>query len=85
MSTVLSITEAKHLLRLSKLGKLFEVQDWIASGNSLCVPTDLKVTRLEVALDTGFLSLVELLVRAEPSPQVKNRALRRAHFCNDLL
>src|SRR5678815_226624 len=75
---VLSINEAKHLLRLCKLGKLFEVEEWIASGNSLCVPTDLKVTPLEVAVDTGFHSLVELLVRAEPSPQLKNRALRRA-------
>jgi hypothetical protein len=78
VSTVLSITEAKHLLQLCKLGKLFEVQEWIASRNSLCVPTDLKVTPLEIAVDTGFYSLVELLVGAEPSPQLKNRALRRA-------
>jgi hypothetical protein len=75
---VLSINEAKHLLQLCKLGKLFEVQEWIASENSLCVPTDLKVTPLEVAVDTGFHSLVQLLVRAEPSSQLKNRALRRA-------
>lgn len=75
---MLSITEAKHLLQLCKLGKLFEVQEWIASRNSLCVPTDLKVTPLEIAVDTRFHSLVELLVRAEPSSQLKNRALRRA-------
>jgi hypothetical protein len=71
VSTVLSINEAKDLLRLCKLGKLFEVEEWIASGNSLCVPNNLKVTPLDVALDTGFHSLVELLVRAEPSPQLK--------------
>lgn len=78
MSTVLPITEAKHLLQLCKLGKLFEVQEWIASRNSLCVPTDLKVTPLEIAVETRFHSLVELLIRAEPSSQLKNRALRRA-------
>ena len=75
---MLSINEAKDLVRLCTLGKLFEVQEWIASGNSLCVPNDLKVTPLELAVDTGFHSLVELLVRAEPSPQLKDRALRRA-------
>jgi ankyrin repeat protein len=75
---VLSINEAKDLLRLCKLGKLFEVEDWIDSGNSLSVSTDLKVTPLEAAVDTGFHSLVELLVRAEPSSELKNRALRRA-------
>ena len=78
MSAVLSINEAKHLLRLCKLGKLFEVEEWIASENSLYVPTHLKVTPLKVAVDTGFHSLVELLVRVEPSSQLKNRALRRA-------
>jgi len=75
---MLSITDAKYLLQRCKLGKLFEVEEWIASGNSLCVPTDLKVTPLEVGVDTGFHSLVQLLVRAEPSSQLKNRALRRA-------
>jgi hypothetical protein len=33
---------------------------------------------LEVALDTGFHSLVELLVRNEPSQELKNRALQHA-------
>lgn len=75
---MLSITDAKHLLQLCKLGKLFEVEEWIASGKSLCIPTDLRVTPLEVAVDSGFHSFVELLVRAESSAQVKNRAFRRA-------
>jgi hypothetical protein len=33
---------------------------------------------LEVALDTGFHSLVELLVRNEPNQELKNRALQHA-------
>ena len=78
MSKTLSTTEAKHLLRLCKIGKLFEVQNWIASGNSLCIPADLKTTPLEVALDTGFHSLVELLVRNETSQDLKNLALQQA-------
>ena len=63
----LSAIEAKHLLRLCKLGRLFDVQNWIASAISLCVPDDLRTTPLKVALDSGFHSLVELLVRNEPS------------------
>lgn len=78
MSETLSTTEAKHLLRLCKVGKLFEVQDWIASGKSLSVPDDSRTTPLEVALDTGFHSLVELLVRNETSQELKNDALQQA-------
>jgi hypothetical protein len=78
VSTILSETDAKHLLRLCKLGRLFAIQDWIAEGRSLSVPADLRTTPLKVALDTRFHSLVELLVRNEPSQQVKNRCLRHA-------
>ena len=78
MAEILSTTEAKHLLQLCKTGRLFDVQDWIASGKSLRVPTELKTTPLELALDTGFHSLVELLLRNEASQDLKNRALYRA-------
>jgi hypothetical protein len=78
VTKILSTTEAKELLRLCKTGRLFEIQNWIASGNSLCVPAELKTTPLKVALDTGFHSLVELLVRNEESQDVKNRALQQA-------
>jgi hypothetical protein len=78
VSKTLSTAEAKQLLRLCKLGRLFEVQNWISSGNSLSVPAELRTTPLRVALDTGFHSLVELLVRNEPSQDLKNRALQHA-------
>jgi hypothetical protein len=78
VSETLSTTEAKELLRLCKLGRLFEVQKWITSGNSLSVPAELKTTPLRVALDTGFYSLVELLVSNEPSQELKDKALRHA-------
>ena len=75
---ILSIAEAKELLRLCKAGRLFEVQNWIASGKSLCVPDESKTTPLEVALNAGFHSLVELLLRNEENQQLKNRALQQA-------
>jgi hypothetical protein len=78
VSKTLSTTEAKELLRLCKSGRLFDVQDWIAAGNSLCVAADSKTTPLEVALDTGFHSLVELLVRNETSQELKDEALQQA-------
>ena len=78
MTKILSTTEAKELLRLCKVGKLFEVQNWIASGKSLSVPYDSRTTPLEVALRTGFHSLVELLVRNETRQELKNEALQQA-------
>ena len=84
MSEILSETDAKDLLRLCKLGRLFEVQDWIAAGKSICVPPRLRTTPLKVALDTGFHSLVELLVRSEPSQDVKNRSLQHSVFLKRL-
>lgn len=75
MSEVLSQTDAKELLRLCKAGRLFDVQNWIASGKSLCVPSDLRTTPLKVALDTGFHSLVEVLAQNEQNQELRNRAL----------
>jgi hypothetical protein len=71
----LTSEQAKHFLQLCKAGKLFEVQNWITEGNSISVPAEVKSSPLEVALNTGFHSLVELLVRNEQSQDVKNSAL----------
>lgn len=78
VSETLSTIEAKQLLQLCKTGRLFDVQNWISSGNSLSVPAELKTTPLRVALDTGFFSLVELLVSNEQSQVLKNQALDHA-------
>src|SRR5437870_612061 len=43
---MLSTTETEELLRLCKTGRLSEVQDWIASGKSICVPADSRTTPL---------------------------------------
>ena len=78
VSEILSEADAKELLRLCKLGRLYDVQGWITSGKSLCLPSNLRTTPLKVALDTGFHSLVELLVRNEPNQELKDRALSHA-------
>ena len=72
MTVALSSTDAKHLLRLCKIGRLFEVEKWISNGNSLVVPVDVRPTPLEIALETGFHSLVELLLRNEANQVMKN-------------
>jgi len=78
MTETLSIEDSKHLLRLCKAGRLFDLQRWIDDGNSLVVPANVRATPLEVALDTGFHSLIELLLRKETNQDLKNRALRKA-------
>ena len=82
----LSTTDAKELLRLCKLGRLFDVQNWIASGTSLCVPDDLRTYPLKVALYTGFHSLVELLVRTDPqlSPLYARARVRTRLRCLEI-
>jgi len=80
MSTVLTTDESKYLLQLCKTGRLFAIQDWLEAGNPLCVAPEVKTTPLQVAIDAGFHSLVELLARNEPNQYVKNEALARAVF-----
>lgn len=61
-----SISEIKPLLALCKAGKLFEVQDWISSGEPVLLPKKTLGTRwkgpLEHAIESGFYSLVLVLL-----------------------
>lgn len=58
--------EIKPLIELCKAGKLFEAQEWIASGKPVNGPQSLSGYRrkgpLEVAMDLGFHSLVQVLL-----------------------
>lgn len=78
MSDLLSPAEGRELLRLCQTGRLYEIETWIRSGKSLVVPKEVRKTPLAVAMSTGFHSLVELLLRHEPSQVAKNDALREA-------
>ncbi len=78
LSTCLTIEESKALLAICRAGKLYDVERWIASGKSICTPPSIKKAPLQVAVDTGFHSLVELLARNEPRQEQKDRALQEA-------
>lgn len=77
-SSVLPEGKAREFIRLCRLGKLYDVEAWINAGTSLTVPADFKISPLEVAVETGFHSLVFLLARNEGQQQVKNKALQKA-------
>jgi hypothetical protein len=55
-----------------------DVEKWISTGLSLKIREKLKQTPLGVALNSGFHSLIELLLRHEESQQAKNDALAYA-------
>jgi hypothetical protein len=78
MPSPLSHADASELIRLCRAGRLYEVEAWIRAGRSLKVPREARTTPLAVALDTGFHSLIELLLRHDESQQVKNDVLRNA-------
>jgi ankyrin repeat protein len=82
MSSPLSASEAKELIRLCESGRLYEVEAWVAGGRSLIVPKEVRKTPLRVAISTGFHSLVELMLRHEPRQSEKDDALRHALFLN---
>ncbi|MGD0437237.1 MAG: hypothetical protein ABSB86_12290 [Bryobacteraceae bacterium] len=65
-------------MALCRAGKLYDIERWIASGNSICTAPAIKKTLLQVAVETRFHSLVELLARSEPRQEIKDRALAEA-------
>lgn len=77
--------DIKPLVELCKAGKLFEVQDWINAGKPVDPPTgrgSRPRSPLEVAIENGFHSLVQVLLEAGASfertgrSSVMSRALR---------
>ena len=58
--------EEKELVRLCRAGRLYEIERWINGGKSLQISAAIKRGRprslLEIAVETGFHSLVELMV-----------------------
>lgn len=73
---------SKELIQLCRTGQLYEISNWISAGKSLDISGAVRRGRskslLEVGVETGFHSLVELIVKNEPSPAVKNAALNLA-------
>ena len=75
----MSPDDIKEFVGLCKMGKLFAAQEWIASGKPHN-PTDLRwdLSPLGIALDKGFHSLLEVLLKAGVTPCQKEQALFRA-------
>jgi hypothetical protein len=68
---------AKTLLKLCRAGRLYEIEKWIADGKPLDIPTKYG-TLLQVAVETGFHSLIELIAKHEKNQSSKNAALSDA-------
>jgi hypothetical protein len=73
---------AKELLGLCRAGRLYEMEKWIAEGKSLDISEAIKRGRqrslLEIAVETGFHSLVELIAKHETNQSAKDAALADA-------
>lgn len=75
MSETLSLEDSKFLVGLCRAGRLYDVERWIAEGKSIRTSPQIRKSPLQVAIDIGFHSLIELLVRNEDSQAAKNQAL----------
>ena len=75
-------SEARELVALCRAGRLHDVEKWIADGKSLDIAAAKKRGRqrslLQIAVETGFHSLVELIARHEKCQSSKNAALEDA-------
>jgi len=82
MSGTVESDVSKELIQLCRTGRLYEISNWISAGKSLDISGAARRGRpkslLEVAVETGFHSLVELIVQNEPSQSAKNAALSLA-------
>lgn len=76
------LDEAKELIRLCRAGKLYEIEQWIEAGKSLDISVATKRGRhrglLEIAVETGFHSLVELIAKLDTAQSSKDAALEDA-------
>jgi hypothetical protein len=76
--------DIKQLIKLVRAGKFFDVQKWIAEGKQTVPPKPYSSSPLRVAVETGFHSMIEILLRIETDQDEKNHLLRRAVWNNKL-
>jgi len=75
------LSEPKLLLSLVRAGRLYDIERWIVAGRPLELPVSRSgrnKTLLQAAVETGFHSLAELVVKHESSQRSKNAALIEA-------
>ena len=73
-----TFVDAKELLRLCRAGRLYDIEKWITAGKPLDIPVGRSKTLLQMAVETEFHSLVELISRHESHQASKNAALENA-------
>jgi len=81
METTVAIetsVDTKELLRLCRAGRLYDIEKWITAGKPLDIPVGRNRTLLQVAVETEFHSLVELIARHDSNKASKNAALEGA-------
>ena len=73
------LESAKELIQMCRTGRLYEIQRWISEGKSIDIAVASKRRRpeslLELAVETGFHSLVELIAKNEQGADAKTAAL----------
>lgn len=73
------VVQAKALIALCRAGKVYDIEKWIVAGKSLDISAARKRGRqrslLEIAVETGIHSLVELIAKHEVSQSAKDVAL----------
>lgn len=76
--------ELEPLLAMCRAGRLFDVQEWIGQGGPVALPADAGARQarrnpLRVAIDSGFHSLVQVLLEAgAPAREGRYKALEHA-------
>lgn len=76
--------DIKQLMALVRAGRLFDVQRWIAEGKPTVPPEPYWFSPLRVAVETGFHSMVEILLKAGIDQDEKNTLLNRVVWNSDL-
>lgn len=69
--------DIKQLMALVRAGKLFDVQKWIADGKRSVPPKPYWFSPLRVAVETGFHSMVEVLLQAGVDQDEKDYLFNR--------
>jgi hypothetical protein len=80
--------EIKPLVDLCKSGKLFEVQEWIASGKPVNPPPSesgyRKKSPLEIAIELGFHSLIKVLLEGGADINEPRYHARHAYYAKEV-
>lgn len=75
-----SYQEVEDLRVAVRRGRLFDVQEWIAAGKPLFFPDTRRDQALQLAVESGFHSMVEILASVWPDQETLNRAMRWAAY-----